>query len=43
LHAEHRGAIAAQLMLERLSEPKRPTQKIVVEPTLIIRETTECK
>ena len=43
LHAEQRGAIAAQLMLERLSDPKRPTQKIVVEPTLIIRETTECK
>jgi LacI family transcriptional regulator len=41
LHAEHRGAIAAQLMLERLSDPDRPIQKIVVEPTLVIRESTE--
>lgn len=41
LHAEQRGAIAAQLMLERLSDLKRPTQKIIVEPTLVIRESTE--
>lgn len=40
LHAEQRGAIAAQLMLDRLSDPKRPTQKIIVEPTLIVREST---
>lgn len=43
LHAEQRGAIAAQLMLERLSDPARPTQKIIVEPTLVIRESTEQK
>ena len=40
LHAEQRGAIAAQLMLDRLADPNRPTQKIVVEPTLVIREST---
>jgi LacI family transcriptional regulator len=43
LHAEQRGAIAAQLMLERLSDPDRPIQKVVVEPTLVIRESTEQK
>lgn len=43
LHAEERGTIAAQLMLQRLSDPTRPFQKIVVEPTLVIRESTEEK
>lgn len=40
LHAEQRGVIAANLMLDRLSNPGRPTQKVVVEPTLVIREST---
>lgn len=40
LHAEQRGVIAANLMLERLSNPERPTQKVIVEPTLVIREST---
>lgn len=40
LHAEKRGAIAAQLMLDRLQNPERPIQKIVVDPTLVIRETS---
>ena len=40
LHAEQRGSIAAELMLNRLSDPSRPAQKIVVEPTLVIREST---
>jgi DNA-binding LacI/PurR family transcriptional regulator len=30
-------------MLERLFDPARPTQKIIVEPTLVIRESTEQK
>jgi LacI family transcriptional regulator len=40
LHAEKRGAIAAQLMLDRLENPDRPPQQVVVEPTLVIREST---
>lgn len=40
LHAEKRGAIAAQLMLDRLANPGRPPQKVVVEPTLVVREST---
>lgn len=43
LYAEKRGAIAAQLMLQRLNDPQRPTQKIVLEPTLIVRESTAQK
>lgn len=43
LHAEQRGLIAAQMMLDRLSNPDRPSQKIVVEPTLVIRESTNKK
>lgn len=40
LHAEKRGAIAANLMLDRLANPDRPTQKITVQPTLVLREST---
>jgi len=43
LHAEKRGAMAAQLMLERLSDPARPVQKIQVIPELVIRESTQKK
>ena len=43
LHAEKRGEMAAKLMLDRLSDPKRPSQQIFVEPTLVIRESTEQK
>lgn len=41
LHAEQRGAIAARLMLERLANPDRPIQKVIVEPKLVIRESTQ--
>lgn len=40
LHAEHRGALAAQLMLDRLANPDRPIQRVVVDPTLVIRNST---
>ena len=40
LYAERRGSLAAQLMLDRLANPDRPTQKIIVEPTLVIRESS---
>jgi len=40
LYAEKRGAMAAQLMLERLANPDRPTQKVIFEPTLVIRESS---
>ncbi len=40
LHAEKRGQLAAQLMLERLSDPSRKTQVITVEPTLVVRESS---
>ncbi len=43
LHAEQRGRIAAQLMLARLADPGRALQKITVQPTLVIRESTERK
>lgn len=43
LHAEQRGALAAQLMLERLANPNLPTRKISVEPTLVIRASTRSK
>jgi len=43
LHAEKRGEIAAQLMLERLSNPERVMQRVVLEPTLVLRESTEQK
>ena len=43
LHAEKRGELAAQLMLDRLSDPKRPSHQIFVQPTLVIRESTEQK
>lgn len=43
LFAEKRGSIAAQLMLERLADPQRPTQKIVLQPTLVVRESTTQK
>jgi LacI family transcriptional regulator len=41
LHAERRGVLAAELMLERLANPKLPTRKISVEPTLVVRASTE--
>ena len=40
LGAQERSRIAAQLLLERLADPERATQRIVVPPTLTIREST---
>lgn len=40
LGAQERSRIAAQLLLERLADPERATQRVVVPPTLTIREST---
>ena len=40
LRAEERGEIAANLMLDRLANPNRPSKQITVAPKLIIREST---
>ena len=40
LGARERSRIAAQLLIERLADPERPTQRIVVAPTLTVREST---
>ena len=40
LLAEDRGEIAANLMLDRLANPDREPKQIVVEPKLVIREST---
>ena len=40
LKAEERGEIAAALMLDRLANPDRAPKQIVVEPKLVIREST---
>jgi LacI family transcriptional regulator len=40
LGARERSRIAAQLLLERLADPARATQRVVVPPTLTIREST---
>lgn len=41
LHAEKRGELAAQLMLDRFMDPQRPVQRVTLEPTLVIRQSTE--
>jgi len=43
LKAEERGEIAAALMLDRLANPDRAPKQIVVEPKLVIRESTSKK
>ncbi len=43
LKAEERGEIAAQLMLDRLANPDRASKQIIVEPKLVIRESTAKK
>ena len=40
LGAAVRGRHAAELLLARLREPDRPTQSVVVEPTLVVRSST---
>lgn len=40
LRAEERGEIAANLMLDRLANPDRPSKQITVAPRLVIREST---
>lgn len=40
LLAEERGEIAADLMLDRLANPDREPKQIVVQPKLVIREST---
>ncbi len=40
LLAEERGEIAADLMLDRLANPDRDPKQIVVQPKLVIREST---
>jgi LacI family transcriptional regulator len=40
LRAEERGEIAANLMLDRLANPNRPSKQITVAPRLVIREST---
>lgn len=43
LRAEERGEIAANLMLDRLANPDRPSKQITVAPKLVIRESTGSK
>lgn len=43
LRAEERGEIAANLMLDRLANPDRPSKQITVQPRLVIRESTVTK
>lgn len=40
LRAEERGQIAANLMLNRLANPDRPSKQIEVQPRLVIRQST---
>jgi len=40
LKAEERGEIAANMMLDRLANPNRASKQIIVEPKLVIREST---
>lgn len=41
LGSARRGVLAARLMLDRLDDPDLPAQRITVEPTLVVRESTE--
>lgn len=43
LRAQERGEIAANLMLDRLANPDRPSKQIAVKPQLVIRESTVSK
>lgn len=40
LGARERGRLAAELLLERLAEPGRPTQWVSVEPELVVRPSS---
>lgn len=40
LRAEERGEIAANLMLDHLANPDRPSKQITVQPRLVIRDST---
>ncbi len=40
LLAESRGELAANLLLDRIANPKRASKKIVVQPKLIVRSST---
>ncbi|MPZ97497.1 MAG: substrate-binding domain-containing protein [Propionibacteriales bacterium] len=40
LGAQERGRLAAELLLERLSEPDRPRQWVTVEPRLVVRASS---
>lgn len=34
------GAAAAELLLQRLTDPERPVQRVLLEPRLVVREST---
>ena len=38
--AQHRGELAAQYLLERLENPRLPVRKMIIEPELVIRNST---
>jgi LacI family transcriptional regulator len=40
LGAHRRGRLAAELLLQRLADPTAPTRTAVVQPTLVVREST---
>lgn len=40
LHAHRRGELAAQLLLERLADPRKPPRTAKVVPKLVVREST---
>ena len=40
LEAEQRGAIAVQLLFERLGQPDLPVRRVTVQPRLVIRESS---
>lgn len=41
LGSAERGRHAAELLLARLSDPARPTRRMVVQPTLVVRASTQ--
>jgi LacI family transcriptional regulator len=42
IHNQHieMGRLAAEIMVRRIAEPELPLRRIVLEPRLVVRETT---
>jgi LacI family transcriptional regulator len=43
LRSRERGRLAAQLLLDRMDNPRRPARTLSVEPRLVVRESTSAR